>query len=217
MEDDVPEGSQGSQVEVDESLTLIERIERFCATGALVLRLVLVREIAACAEQVGVSETVSRLVPLLSVIVKDPELTVKQALAEQMIGLATTLLTEPETYGTGRHSSVGASGPSAYECVLTELVPVLTTLLGSGAQELSGGAGSGAQPLAEAASEALLGVAALVKPSDIGETVLRAVLCLAHDNEIEENRVIATQLLGSLAPVLGPELCRQSVRGLNTT
>lgn len=212
MDDDPPDDGPG-QGEIDESLTLLERIERFCATGALVLRLVLVRELAACAEQVGVSETVGRLVPLLKVIVCDPELSVRQALAEETVGLANVLLTEPEARagGGGPGEMEETSGPTAYECVLTELVPLLTSILGSGAQELSAGGASSAQPLAEAASEALLGLAALIQPADVGETVLRAVLCLAHDNEIEENRVVATQLLGSLAPVLGPELCRQYV------
>ena len=35
--------------------------------------------------------------------------------------------------------------------------------------------------------------------AQVGQTVLTAVLCLAHDNEVEENRVVATQLLGAPA------------------
>ena len=41
--------------------------------------------------------------------------------------------------------------------------------------------------------------------------VLTAVLCLAHDNEVEENRVVATQLLGALAATVGRDLCCQFV------
>ena len=62
----------------------------------------------------------------------------------------------------------------------------------------------------DAASEALLELATLLKPYDIGHTVLTAVLCLAHDNDVEENRVTAAQLLGSLAAVVGRELCCQA-------
>ena len=200
-----------SALEIDEDLTLIERIERFCASGALVQRLVHVKELSSCAEQVGVAEAVGRLVPLLRVIVCDPDLSVRQALAEQMIPFATLLLTEPDTRAPGELSGDERGGLTAYECVLQELVPLLTSILGSGPQELSGAAATNNLPLSEAASDALLGLAGLIKPADVGETVLRAVLCLAHDNEIEENRVVATQLLGSLAPVLGPELCRQYV------
>ena len=176
-----------------------------------VQRLVHVKELSSCAEQAGVAEAVGRLVPLLRVIVCDPDLSVRQALAEQMIPFATLLLTEPDTRAPGELSGDERGGLTAYECVLQELVPLLTSILGSGPQELSGAAATNNLPLSEAASDALLGLAGLIKPADVGETVLRAVLCLAHDNEIEENRVVATQLLGSLAPVLGPELCRQYV------
>ena len=45
MEDDSGESSMA--LEIDENLTLLERIERFCAAGALVQRLVHVRELSA--------------------------------------------------------------------------------------------------------------------------------------------------------------------------
>ena len=64
--------------EIDESLSLVERVERYCASGTLVQRLVFVRELASCAEDIGVSEAVGRLVPLLKVIVCDPEQQVRQ-------------------------------------------------------------------------------------------------------------------------------------------
>lgn len=128
-----------------------------------------------------------------------------QALAEQMAPLAKALLIEPEARASGDDTS----SPTAYDQVLSEVVPLLTSLLSGGPQEVSGVGGS--IQLAEAATDALLQVASLIKPHDVGDTVLRAVLCLAHDNEIEENRVVATQLLGSLAPALGAELCKQYV------
>ena len=212
MLDDSEEQEQGGALEIDEDLPLVDRLERFCATGALVQRMVLVRELACCAEEVGVGESVGRLVPLVKVIANDPEIAVRTALAEQIPQMAAVMLTEPETRGSylAAPPPDALGGPTAYESVLTELVPLLIGLLGGGPPELSGGIGSNI-PLAEAASEALLAVAALVKQEDVGESVLRAVLCLAHDNELEENRVVATQLLGSLAPVLGDELCRQYV------
>ena len=205
--DDNDQDSHAS-LEIDEDLSLLERIELFCTSGALVQRMVHVKELQACAEQVGVAETVGRLVPLLKVIVNDPDGQVRQLLAEQMVGVASVLLTEPETRAPADPDTADAA-PTAYDSVLAELVPLLTSLL-SGSQELGSG-GFNSQSLSEAASEALLGLAALIQPSDLGDTVLRAVLCLAHDNEIEENRVVATQLLGSLAPVLGAELCQQYV------
>ena len=53
--DDSEQNGGAFGMEVPEELTLIERVERFCASGSLVQRQVYVREIAACAEAVGVS------------------------------------------------------------------------------------------------------------------------------------------------------------------
>ena len=134
-----------------------------------------------------------------------------QILAEQMARLALALLADPETRATGAQDD--QASPTAYEAVLNELVPILTSLLSGGPPEFGQPAGAAAvsQQLSDAASEALLELARGIKPEDLGATVLRAVLCLAHDNEIEENRVVATGLLGSLASILGPELCQQYV------
>ncbi len=202
---------QGGGLEIDETLTVLERVERFCTSGVSVQRLVHVREIAACAEEAGAAEALARIVPLLKVVSTDPDMAVRQALAEQMVPLARVLLAEPSAVPTAAggadtaHGSEAAS--TAKECVLTELVPLLTSLLSGGPQE----AGGNPPGLAEAASEALLELAAIIDAGDVGDTVLREVLCLAHDNEAEEHRVVATQLLGSLAPVLGYDLCCQYV------
>ena len=66
------------EMEIDPDLPILDRIERYCASGSLVQRLVFVREIASCAEEVGAAETVGRIVPLLKVIVCDPEQHVRQ-------------------------------------------------------------------------------------------------------------------------------------------
>ena len=93
--------------------------------------------------------------------------------------------------------------------MISEIVPLLSELLsGSGAQELGM---ENTSAVCEAASEALVELAAELRADDIGPTVLTAVLCLAHDNDVEENRVVATQLLGNLAPTIGRELCCQFV------
>lgn len=135
-----------------------------------------------------------------------------QVLAEQLTRLGHALLASPDTRATGAQDDT--SSPTAYECVLNELVPVLTSLLSGGPTSeygLQAGAAAVSQQLADAASEALIELAQAIKPEDLGATVLRAVLMLAHDNEVEENRVVATTLLGSLAPILGSELCQQYV------
>ena len=206
-----------NQIEIDDNLTLLERVERYCTSGLSVQRLVHVREIAACAEEVGTSVTIARILPLLKAATCDPEMAVRQALAEQMVPLARVLLSDPQARAEDAAADASAAGwaadhmqaqsLTAKECVLSELVPQLMSLLSSRGVDDQG---SDAQ-LTESASEALIELAALIDTADLGDAVLRGVLCLAHDNEVEENRIVATQLLGSLAPVLGFELCCQYV------
>ena len=67
-----------SQLEIDENLCLLERVKRFCARGFSVQRLVHVRELATCAEEVGAATSMARLVPLLKIVSCDPELPIRQ-------------------------------------------------------------------------------------------------------------------------------------------
>ena len=73
------QSDEGSTLEIDEELSLLGRIERYCTSDVPLLRLVHVREIVSCAEQIGVSGAVSRLVPLLKIIACDPDESVRQA------------------------------------------------------------------------------------------------------------------------------------------
>ena len=164
-------------IEVEEELSLLERCEKVVGAGLLVQRLAYVRELGHTAETVGPAEAALRVVPLLKEVLSDPELSVRHTLAEQVAPVARVL---------------ASGGAPSYDVILTELVPLLTSLVSGGLSEPGGGMYGGNAQLSEAASEALLEVAALVKPHDIGDTVLRAVLCLAHDNDLEESRVVAT-------------------------
>lgn len=77
-DDDMNGGGGAGENEIDPDLPVLDRIERYCASGSLVQRLVFVREVASCAEDVGAAETVGRIVPLLKVIICDPEQQVRQ-------------------------------------------------------------------------------------------------------------------------------------------
>ena len=137
---------------------------------------------------------------------------------EQIVAFARVLLADPDATAAppsaegaerAADAAAAAAAPTAYATVISEIVPLLSELLsGSGAQELGM---ENTSAVCEAASEALVELAAELRADDIGPTVLTAVLCLAHDNDVEENRVVATQLLGNLAPTIGRELCCQFV------
>ena len=206
----VPEEDEeeANELAIDENMSLVERVKAYSNSSISVQRLVHVRELSACAEQIGAEETLVHLLPLLAIISNDVETPVRIAFAEQMVGFCKVLLAAPDV----SHLLVDgdeSSRQSAYEIVVSQCVPVLSKLLSGGsANDLSSPGGA---QLCDAAAEALVELAGLLKPHDVGHTVLTTVLCLAHDNEAEENRVVATQLLGALASTVGTELCCQFV------
>ena len=207
MSDD-EEDEEANELAIDEDMSLVERVKVYCNSSISVQRLVHVRELSSCAEQIGAQETLVQLLPLLAIISSDVETPVRIAFAEQMVAFCKVLLAAPDV----SHLLEGgdeSSRQSAYEIVVSQCVPVLSKLLSGGsANDLSSPGGA---QLCDAAAEALVELAGLLKPHDVGHTVLTTVLCLAHDNEAEENRVVATQLLGALASTVGTELCCQFV------
>jgi len=192
-------------MEIDESLSLLERVKLYCQSAVSVQRLVHVQELGVCAEEIGTAATLSDLVPLLNIVSCDAELSVRQALAEQLVPLARVLLAAPETTGELEDGRT----VTTYQVVVERCVPILSELLNS-RRPIDLGVGGSAQVL-DAAAEALIALAGMLRPDDVGQTILTAVLCLAHDNETEVNRVVATQLLGALAPVVSGELCCQFI------
>ena len=70
-----------SQLEIDEEMTLLERVKAYCESSVSVQRLVHVRELAACAEEIGAVEAVKDLVPLLRIVATDPEQAIRQVMA----------------------------------------------------------------------------------------------------------------------------------------
>ena len=138
----------GSTLEINEDLPLVERVKRYCQSSVSVQRHVYVQELGACAEAIGTLETMRELVPLLRPVSCDPELCVRQALAEQLVTFAKVLLAEPDT------SCELEDGEelTAYDVVIQRCVPLLSGLLSSsGAQDLGPNSG-GPQVLGAATS-----------------------------------------------------------------
>ena len=80
-----PEGDEeeqpGNDLAINEDLSLVERVKCYCNSSISVQRLVHVRELASCAEQIGAQETLKDLLPLLATISADVELSVRQVRA----------------------------------------------------------------------------------------------------------------------------------------
>lgn len=205
MQDRAPQAA--ATLEIEEDLSLVERLKLYHQSNAPVQRLVHVQEMGVCAEAIGAQQTMAELIPLLQPVSEDPELSVRQALAEQITRLSKVLLADSDLSFT--YEAEEGSKPlttTAYRVVIEQCVPLLTGMLSSSSGQ-DNSAGSGTQTLTDAASEALVEMAGLLKSEDIGKTILTSVLRLAHHNDAEESRVIATQLIGSLAPVVTHDLC----------
>ena len=163
-----------SVLEIDESLSLLERVKYYSQSAVAVQRLVHVQELGACAEEIGPAAALSELVPLLKDVSCDAELSVRQALAEQLVPLCAVLMKAPE-----ESAEVEGEETSAHAVVVETCVPLLSAMLtAGGGQELAGG---GSAQLIDAAAEALVAIAALLPADEVGTTVLTAVLTLAHD------------------------------------
>jgi serine/threonine-protein phosphatase 4 regulatory subunit 1 len=63
----------------------------------------------------------------------------------------------------------------------------------------------------QAACTSLVSLASLFRLDDIGQHVLTIILRLAHEDDKEESRMTAAELLNSLAETLGTDLCKQFV------
>ena len=63
----------------------------------------------------------------------------------------------------------------------------------------------------QAACATLVDIANLVRQEELGQHVLTVVLRLAHEDEKEEMRMTASELLNLLADCFGPDLCKQFV------
>ena len=63
----------------------------------------------------------------------------------------------------------------------------------------------------QAAAVALVDIAQLIRADDLGQHVLTIILRLAHEDDKEENRMTASELLNLLAECLGHDLCKQFV------
>ena len=72
------DGEGALHLDIDESLSQVERVKRYCQSGISVQRLVHVGLLAPCAEASGAAVTMAELVPLLQPASCDPELGVRQ-------------------------------------------------------------------------------------------------------------------------------------------
>lgn len=173
-------------VDIGETLNCLERALHFGSSKLSLQRLVFVNELVDCAHEIGYDATVVHLLPLVSKLASDPEVLVRQSLVGHFGDLAGFLIqSDPE---------------KGYQKVVDDLLPVISLLLAEKATDVRQGA-----------ADALTTLASHLRPGERGFQVLMKVISLSHNNEDEDARGTAVQLLNSLAEALGPDLCKQFV------
>jgi len=89
-------------------------------------------------------------------------------------------------------------GEKGYQQIVDVLLPTISSLMMSTTYEIKEQAGS-----------ELGRIAPLLNEDDRTQHLLPSVLSMAHDDENEENRIIAVKLLSQIASLIGKDLCEQ--------
>eukprot|EP00613_Pedinella_sp_CCMP2098_P025578 CAMPEP_0171716238 /NCGR_PEP_ID=MMETSP0991-20121206/19343_1 /TAXON_ID=483369 /ORGANISM="non described non described, Strain CCMP2098" /LENGTH=633 /DNA_ID=CAMNT_0012307275 /DNA_START=189 /DNA_END=2090 /DNA_ORIENTATION=+ len=184
---------------VDEGLTHLQKVERYVSSPIPLQRLVHLRLFASTAKEHGLDVTRTVLLPLIGLLTMDDKVVVRQELPTQIILISQHFVAASSSIASGELSSASPQdNDEGYSLFLESLLPCIARLLHDQREEVR-----------QAASEALVEAAQLVRPADIGRHVLALVLRLAHDDENDSLRMTAAWLLNELSPRLGPELSHQ--------
>lgn len=89
---------------------------------------------------------------------------------------------------------------NGYSCLIKYIVPTISNLINNTNYEIK-----------EEAGQELSKLAPFLTEEDRGKHLLTIVLGMAHDDESEENRMVAVRLLSEMAPLFGKDLCEQFV------
>lgn len=206
--------------EISDDLSELQRCKRYAVCSQPVQRHVYTNRIAACANDIGVRATIEHLIPLLPRIAKDTEQMVRQDAAAVVCEIAQFLAEDkviPEPDAKLRPGKAVPQNqmaprvekgefivpleerdrkrPFGYQCLKSEVIPVVHTLLVDPITEVRG-----------AASQTLVTIANLLHPDDVNNVILTMVLNLAHDHR-DDQRTTAVNLMNELAPLFGSQLC----------
>eukprot|EP01102_Stenamoeba_stenopodia_P000620 TRINITY_DN10595_c0_g1_i1.p1 TRINITY_DN10595_c0_g1~~TRINITY_DN10595_c0_g1_i1.p1 ORF type:complete len:617 (-),score=101.96 TRINITY_DN10595_c0_g1_i1:158-2008(-) len=173
---------------IDDSLSVIDRINKYVNSDRILHKLHLVRELTDLSQQMGYDDTKRTLGPILTKLQQDTEPVIRQTLAEQIPGIAKFILQ--------------AGQPAdAQEQVFHVLLPMVKSALVDSNPQVRG-----------AASGSLVQIATALEPSQIENHVIPIIKGLASDSREEEHRLAAAELLPKVVPPLPQETQIQLVR-----
>jgi len=171
---------------IDDSLPLLEKIQKYIGSDIMLHRLYLVRSLSDASRQLGLEQSKQHLVPIMETLLIEIEPALRQALVEQIPDFS-------------RHY-VESQDESAYTQILHILVPMVAELTTDTVQQVR-----------SSSAESLIQLAKIIRAVDLEPYILPIIKSLANDSTEEEHRLEAVSLLANIAPNLGLELCRRFV------
>ncbi|KAF2075935.1 hypothetical protein CYY_002738 [Polysphondylium violaceum] len=174
-----------NEFEIDDSLPLIDKIQKYVNSELVLHRLYVVREFSEAIRQ-QFEQVNLILLPIIEEVVGDHEPVIRQALVEQLPVVSQAFL----TFG----------GDVGYSKTLNTLLPLVAQLTTDRNPQVR-----------MSAVEALQDMAKLIKYEDLEVRLIPFIRSLVNDTTDEEHRVQAANLCHNLSPIIGVELTKQVI------
>jgi len=146
-------------------------------------RLVAVKQLAESCKRFGRKAALS-IVPKLKAVAEDSEMVIRQTTAEKFGAFAEFLWHSDE------------ETKEAHTVIIGTILPHIQQMLTQDTMEVR-----------QAAGRSLIQIAQLLNEKDVHEHVLKIPLLMAHDAQ-DDHKITALPLIGKLAPIVGPRVCK---------
>lgn len=168
---------------IDDSLAPIDRFNKCVRSKEPALRYVEARRLQETAEDCGYELTRNVIVPMILNLLNDDEWQVRWETMKQVTGVAKVLLS--------------TNDEKSYNILIDILITKISRLFEDPVQEVR-----------TQTVNTFINLSKHVNNIDLGTKVLTLVIQFAHDDESEDKRIAAAELLHLLAPIVGQVLAR---------
>lgn len=182
IEEDEEDSYDEDDLGIDDSLSPLERLQKYCRSDLILHRLHLVRELSEIATQMGTDETVEFILPEMTHLKDDPEAVIRQALAEQLAEFASYVSNKLHT-------------ESKEEIMRGTVQPVLQQLVFDEHSQVRG-----------SAANALVSLTKLLDKETQESYLFPIIDKLANDQSDEEHRIEAGELLSGTSNCLSQDM-----------
>eukprot|EP00011_Vannellida_sp_DIVA3-517-6-12_P010523 CAMPEP_0114617832 /NCGR_PEP_ID=MMETSP0168-20121206/7397_1 /TAXON_ID=95228 ORGANISM="Vannella sp., Strain DIVA3 517/6/12" /NCGR_SAMPLE_ID=MMETSP0168 /ASSEMBLY_ACC=CAM_ASM_000044 /LENGTH=650 /DNA_ID=CAMNT_0001828973 /DNA_START=214 /DNA_END=2166 /DNA_ORIENTATION=+ len=181
IDEDEDDSYDEDDLGIDDSLSPLQRLQKYCRSDLILHRLHLVRELSEIATQIGTEETIEHILPEMVNLKDDPEAVIRQALAEQLAEFSTFVF--------------AAMGDEKKEIMQGTVQPVLEQLVFDEHSQVRA-----------SAATSLVELCKLLDKETLKSFLFPIIEKLASDKSDEEHRIEAGELLSGTAACLPQEL-----------